>query len=99
MSVTEFKNLNIYDRDTNFPLEGGVNDLKMGVTSRGISCQTCFGDIKTCQGHFGNIKLVEPLFHPEFLNYILMVLRSVCYNCSRILLSKEKIEYIKKIKN
>jgi DNA-directed RNA polymerase beta' subunit len=47
----------------------GPNDLKLGVSSQDQKCETC-GETKECQGHFGHIKLAEPVLHYGFLKYV-----------------------------
>ena len=99
MSVCEINSCMIYDKDSGLPAEHGLNDPRMGVTTRGIICQTCFGDMKQCPGHFGHIKLTEPVYHIGFVTMVSKVLKCVCFNCSRILLTDAKLEKISKIKN
>jgi DNA-directed RNA polymerase II subunit RPB1 len=99
MSVCEVNSCNIYDKETRLPAEGGLNDPRMGVTTRGILCQSCFGDMKQCPGHFGHIKLTEPVYHIGFVNIVVKILKCVCYNCSRILLTDKKLKKISRIKN
>ncbi|MEZ5335383.1 MAG: hypothetical protein R2741_09165 [Methanolobus sp.] len=41
-------------------------------------------------GHFGHIDLVAPVIHVGFNKTIRKTLRSVCRNCSRLLLEPEK---------
>ena len=67
MSVCEVNSYLIYDKETALPAENGLNDPRMGITMHGLVCQTCFGDIKQCPGHFGHMKLAETVYHPEFL--------------------------------
>lgn len=83
-SVCEVFSTQIYDKETGLPAENGLNDPRMGVTVRGLICQTCFGEVKNCPGHYGHIKLAEPVYHNGFLNMILKILKCVCYNCSKI---------------
>jgi hypothetical protein len=54
-----------------------------------------------CPGHFGHIELARPVFHAGLIEYIRKVLRCACFNCFRLLASKEVIEKecISKIKN
>lgn len=98
-SVCEIGSTFIYDKDTGLPAEGGLNDLRMGVTSRGLICQTCFSEMKECPGHYGHIKLEEPVYHIGFMNQALKILKCVCYNCSIILLTDAKLKSVMKIKN
>ena len=37
-----------------------------------------------CPGHFGVIKLAEPVYHHGFLNRVKKVLETVCHNCGKI---------------
>lgn len=99
MSVCEVKSIQIYNKETGLPAENGLNDLRMGVTGRGLICQTCFCEMKQCPGHYGHIKLSEPVYHTGFMTHVLKVLKCVCYNCSRILLTDAKLRHIQKIKD
>lgn len=38
-----------------------------------------------CPGHFGHLELAKPMFHIGFMKTVLSILRSVCFNCSKIL--------------
>jgi len=100
-SVVEVTSTMPYNKETGLPAENGINDPRMGVTSRGIVCQSCFGEVKQCPGHHGHIKLAEPVYHIGFMNMVLKVLKCVCFNCSRILLTDQKWMQIvnAKIKN
>jgi DNA-directed RNA polymerase beta' subunit len=39
MSVCEINSCNLYDKESGLPAEFGLNDPRMGVTTRGIVCQ------------------------------------------------------------
>jgi DNA-directed RNA polymerase II subunit RPB1 len=99
MAVCEINSPNLYDKDTGMPAENGMNDPRMGITTRGIVCQTCFGDMKNCPGHFGYMKLNEPVYHIGFTTIASKLLKCVCWNCSRILLTDSKLKKIANIKN
>ena len=79
---------------TSLPEKNGLNDPRMGVTMKGLACQTCVGDIKSCPGHFGHIKLAEIVYHPEFLEAVYKILKSICFSCSKLLLPQDKFELI-----
>jgi len=53
---------------------GGVNDPRMGD----------MGD-RDDPGHFGHMELARPVYHLGYIKEVIMVLRSVCYHCSRLL--------------
>ena len=99
VSVCEINSTLIYNKETSLPAENGLNDPRMGVTIRGLVCQTCFGDIKQCPGHFGHIKLAEVVYNPEFLTVTYRILKSVCFNCSKLLISQDKLQNLLSIKN
>lgn len=98
-SVCEVNSTLLYDKETSLPAEHGLNDPRMGVTMRGLVCQTCFGDMKECPGHFGHIKLAEVVYNPEFLVAGHKVLKSVCFNCSKLLIAPDRLPSILEIKN
>eukprot|EP01125_Pyxidicula_operculata_P009020 TRINITY_DN297_c0_g1_i1.p1 TRINITY_DN297_c0_g1~~TRINITY_DN297_c0_g1_i1.p1 ORF type:complete len:1781 (-),score=540.27 TRINITY_DN297_c0_g1_i1:121-5463(-) len=66
------------------PKEGGLADLRMGNVSREFRCTTCESDGGDCPGHFGHIELIKPMFHICFMPTIVQILRSVCFNCSKL---------------
>lgn len=43
-----------------------------------------------CPGHFGHIELAKRVYHANLLPYIMKVLRSVCFNCSKLLVAADK---------
>ena len=64
------------------PVErGGPNDRRMGTSSNGEYCETCGRQLKSCNGHFGYIKLALPVFHIGFLRKIIEVLQCICKVC------------------
>ena len=98
-SVCEVISPLIYNKETSLPAKNGLNDPRMGITMRGLACQTCFGDLKECPGHFGHIKLAEIVYHPEFLETVYKVLKSICYNCSKLLIGPDKLPHFLMIKS
>jgi DNA-directed RNA polymerase II subunit RPB1 len=98
-SVCEVTSWLVYNQETGLPAENGINDPRMGVSMRSIVCQTCFGSIKECPGHFGHMKLAEPVYNVEFLQTIYRLVKCVCYNCSRLLVPPDKLSHILKIRS
>jgi hypothetical protein len=43
-----------------------------------------------CPGHFGHIELIFPVYHAGLQQYMRKVLRTVCFNCSKILEPREQ---------
>jgi DNA-directed RNA polymerase subunit A' len=89
MSVTAVITADTYD-DDGYPIDMGLMDLKLGVIDPGLKCKTCGSRAGECPGHFGHIELVAPVIHVGFNRTIRKALRSVCHNCSRLLLQSEK---------
>ncbi|XP_048588420.1 DNA-directed RNA polymerase I subunit RPA1 isoform X2 [Nematostella vectensis] len=70
------------------PNHGGLYDPVLGPTDRDDLCGTCGQNNFSCPGHFGHIELPLPVYHPLFFKMLLQVLRSSCFCCHRMLLSK-----------
>ena len=86
MSVAEIKSSIM--KENGVPKDGGLMDLHLGPVDRNYTCRSCAGDEKNCPGHFGHIELAKPCFHIGFLPFIIKVLRTVCFDCSKLLLDK-----------
>lgn len=89
ISVAEISSEVPYD-ENRMPLFAGVNDPRLGTISRDFKCITCKGTIEECPGHFGHISLARRLYHVGMLQYTLKTLRSVCFNCSQMLVARDK---------
>ena len=87
MSTVQIKDTTIYYRG--LPNPYGINDHRMGTVDRRLLCGTCCRDVKECQGHVGHIQLSYPMYHIGFFELCFKTLRSVCFVCSRLLLTKE----------
>lgn len=69
--------------------EGGALDTRMGTSSNAIQCLTCHGNLATCHGHFGYVRLALPVFHVGYFKQIISVLQSICKNCAAVLLDEQ----------
>jgi DNA-directed RNA polymerase beta' subunit len=69
-----------------------VYDDRMGVMEGKKKCVTCGEMEKKCIGHFGHIMLKIDVLHPLFYKLILLILKCICYKCSKLLLSKSQLE-------
>ncbi|MBY9004346.1 MAG: DNA-directed RNA polymerase subunit A', partial [Candidatus Lokiarchaeota archaeon] len=58
----------------------------------GQRCQTCGNLVSNCMGHFGHIELARPVIHVGYSKKVLKVLRSICPECSRLMLTEEEKE-------
>lgn len=92
----------IVSRDTyngNLPAIGGIFDPRMGVLEGNILCPTDgLNNIQT-PGYFGHINLARPVFYIQFLNTIQKILKCVCFKCSKLLISKEKHNFVMSMAN
>jgi DNA-directed RNA polymerase beta' subunit len=71
----------------NMPNPNSASDLRLGARNRHLPCKTC-GETQNCHGHHGSNDMEYPCFNPLFEVPILKAARSVCYRCSRVLLSR-----------
>ena len=69
-----------------------VYDERLGILESGKQCATCHLTAKDCVGHFGYIQLHVDIFHPLYYKHILNVLKCICFQCSRLLYSKQQLE-------
>ncbi|KAL6450160.1 RPC1 DNA-directed RNA polymerase III subunit RPC1 [Candida maltosa Xu316] len=70
------------------PKQYGALDTKMGISSNSQECSTCHGNLASCHGHFGHIRLALPVFHVGYFKNIISILQCVCKNCASILLDE-----------
>ncbi|XP_078179923.1 nuclear RNA polymerase C1 [Carex rostrata] len=90
---------NIYDV-TMKPVENGLLDQRMGAANKAGHCTTCHGGFTDCPGHFGYVKLALPVYNIGFFANDLDILKCICKNCSRILLTdKIRREFLRKMRS
>ena len=90
----------ITSRDTyinNKPVIGGLFDPRMGVLDPGLICPTDGLDYMQTPGYFGHIELARPVFYIQYHTTIIKILNSVCFKCSKLLISKEKYKQALKL--
>lgn len=71
------------------PQPNGVLDLRLGVSNKRATCETCGQMLADCTGHFGYIALELPVFHIGYFRNTLQILQCICKSCSRVLLHDE----------
>ena len=89
----------ITNRDThinNKPVLGGLFDPRMGVLDPGMICPTDGLDYVQTPGYFGHINLSRPVYYIQYLSTIMKICRCVCIKCSKLLIDKEKYNYLLK---
>ena len=85
MSAARIITADTYDED-GLPIPSGLMDQP------GQRCQTCGNLVSNCMGHFGHIELARPVIHVGYAKKVLKVLRSICPECSRLMLTEEEME-------
>lgn len=81
-----------------------LHDPRMGTYEYSKPCATCGLDNSTCVGHAGHIDFNDPvmshakseesslkIYNPLYIEEIIKVLRSVCNDCSRLLLTESQL--------
>ena len=81
-SVAEIFTHETYDGDT--PKIGGLFDPRMGMLEHGAICPTDGLDNKFCPGYFGHIRMAVPIFHTQFMSYIIKIAKNTCIRCSKL---------------
>ncbi|KAF2086213.1 beta and beta-prime subunits of DNA dependent RNA-polymerase [Saccharata proteae CBS 121410] len=102
-AVLEVSDRHVYDASSVGPQRAitkhGPIDPRMGISSKSANCETCGEDLKSCNGHFGHVKLALPAFHIGYLKMIIEVLHSICKDCSHILLDETgRQKYLKSLR-
>lgn len=86
------------------PLPHGPLDLHLGANraDRNVDvgrCATCHGTWEECVGHWGYIKLPQPVYHAGYFKWVLAIMYCVCKSCSALLLSEtDATKYLKRMR-
>ncbi|TFF95790.1 MAG: DNA-directed RNA polymerase subunit A', partial [Promethearchaeota archaeon] len=89
MSAARIITADTYDED-GLPIPSGLMDQRLGTIEPGQRCQTCGNLVSNCMGHFGHIELARPVIHVGYAKKVLKVLRSICPECSKLMLAEEE---------
>lgn len=81
------------------PVEGGTVSRIFGAGDMGSKCRTCNDTSARCPGHFGHIRLTEPVFHVGFITYLKTILSCICIRCNRLLVHKNEEDISRLAKN
>lgn len=88
-SEVEVTTRDLYDLEKGRSVrEGGALDTKMGTSTNAVECSTCHGNLASCHGHFGHVRLALPVFHVGYFKAIILVLQCICKNCAAVLLDE-----------
>ncbi len=94
-SVAEIRTRDTYIN--NKPVLNGLFDPRMGVLEPGLICPTDGLDYMKTPGYFGHVELAKPVFYIQYLNTLIKILRCVCIKCGKLLISKEKYNFLKEL--
>lgn len=88
-SEVEVQTRDLYDLEKGRSAKvNGALDTRMGISSNSSECATCQGNLASCHGHFGHIRLALPVFHVGYFKAIILVLQCICKSCSAVLLDE-----------
>ena len=94
-SADEIQKMSVCDvHSTKLSGPNSVYDKRMGVLEMNEICPTCNKNSKNCIGHFGSIQLNINVLHPLFSRLIISLLKCICYKCSRVLLTEERLNLL-----
>ena len=68
-----------------------VYDPRLGTIDNSVTCQTCSEGLWKCPGHFGYIKLNEPVLHPLYYKQVVQFIKCFCVKCNKLLISEEQL--------
>ena len=90
MSVCEITNPKLCNSDKGNTY-GTVYDPRLGTIENGRLCATCDNSLWQCTGHFGHIKLNEPIIHPLYYKQVVNFLKCFCTKCFKLLITEDQI--------
>ena len=92
-SVVSVTQTILYD-SSGEPVIGGLFDPRMGVLDHGKICPTDGLDNRFCPGYFGHIELARPVFHIQFLQIVMKIIKGICIRCSKLLIDANNPEIL-----
>ncbi|CAK8575950.1 unnamed protein product [Lathyrus sativus] len=82
------------------PVPGGLLDSRLGPANKSLSCATCHGQYADCQGHYGYLPLVRPVFNVGYLSTIVKILKCICKRCACVFLDENsRKKHLVKMRN
>ena len=79
------------------PRRSGLVDPRLGISERHLDCATCGQNSIDCPGHFGHMKLEEPVYNIIYLPYVKKILSCVDLRTSRLLIDKTNKDLMSRI--
>lgn len=81
------------------PRKNGLLDPALGTTDSNATCSSCKLNSSECPGHFSHIRLNEPIFDINYLDWVQKILSCICPKCSELLADPKSSEVKKIISN
>lgn len=63
------------------PNSGTIDDPRLGILEKTMTCYTCNQNMLTCPGHVGHIKLNYPIVNPNYKKILAIFLNLFCPIC------------------
>jgi DNA-directed RNA polymerase beta' subunit len=82
LAVVQITNHGLFGSDS-LPKPGGLYDARMGTIRSRTRCESCMEPPRTCPGHFGYIRLAQPIYHTLYINLVIKLLRCFCFVCAK----------------
>ncbi len=79
-------------------VEGTPYDPRLGALENKEKCVVCGEENHDCPGHFGYIRLEEPIFNSEYYDLALALLRCICPSCYGPRILKDNAEWMNILK-
>lgn len=94
-STEDIKNKSVYEAKISKYTENRLNTVydHRGGSLFNKKCETCKQYEQQCPGHFGYINLNANIIHPILFNHVFNILRCICHVCSKLLITKEHMEF------
>ena len=91
LSSDDIKRLSVCEI-TSTKLSGmnSIYDPRLGTLDE-TPCPTCGLNSKQCTGHFGHLSLACRIMNPLYSRLVVSILKCICFKCSRLLYSEEKL--------
>ena len=89
MSVCEINSPKLCNTDKS--AYNTVYDPRLGTIDNAVTCQTCDEGLWKCPGHFGYIRLNEPILHPLYYKQVVQFIRCFCIKCNKLLITEDQI--------
>lgn len=76
------------------PMPGGVHDLALGaINVLDATCSTCRMASNNCPGHCGHIELPTQVYHAQYIDTTLRLLRAKCVYCHHFRVVPNRIHH------